>query len=52
MHQLNVKNAFHHDSLSETVYCSQPASFIDPAHPQVACRLNKSLYGPKQVPRV
>jgi hypothetical protein len=37
--------------LSETVYCSQLTSFIDPAHPLLVCRLNKSLYGLKQTPR-
>jgi hypothetical protein len=51
VHQLNVKNAFLHDTLSETVYCSQPAGFVDPAQPQLVCRLNKSLYGLKQAPR-
>jgi hypothetical protein len=50
VHQLNVKNAFIHDTVSETVYCSQPTGFIDPAHPELVCRLNKSLYGLKQAP--
>jgi hypothetical protein len=51
VHQLNIKNVFLHDTLSETVYCSQPAGFVDPAHPQLVCWLNKSLYSLKQVPR-
>jgi hypothetical protein len=51
VHQLNVKNAFLHGTLSETVYCSQPTYFIDPAHPQLVCRLNRSLYGLKQAPQ-
>jgi hypothetical protein len=42
VHQLDVKNAFLHGTLSETVYCSHPASFVDPAHPQLVCWLNKS----------
>jgi hypothetical protein len=51
VHQLDVKNAFLHNTLSETVYCSQPAGFVDPAHPQLVCQLNKSLYVLKQVSR-
>jgi hypothetical protein len=51
IHQLDVKNAFLHSTLIETVYYSQPTGFVDSSRPDFVCRLNKSLYGLKQAPR-
>jgi hypothetical protein len=50
IHQLDLKNAFLHVTLSEIVYCMQPLGFVDSAHLDHVCRLNRSLYGLKQSP--
>jgi hypothetical protein len=50
-HQLDVKNAFLHGLLTEIVYYSQPAGFVDSSRPDMVCRLNRSLYDLKQALR-
>ena len=50
VHQLDINNAFLYGTPAETVYCAQPSGFVDVSQPKNVCRLNKSLYGLKQVP--
>ena len=49
--QLDIRNAFLHGSLKETIYIEQPPDFRDPVHPTYVCKLHKSLFSLKHAPR-
>ncbi|GKA57250.1 ribonuclease H-like domain-containing protein [Tanacetum coccineum] len=51
VHQLDIKNAFLHGDISQTVYMYQPPGFRDSTHPDYVCLLQRSLYGLKQAPQ-
>ena len=51
LEQLDVKTAFLHGDLEETIYMKQPEGFIVDGKLNWVCKLKKSLYGLKQSPR-
>jgi hypothetical protein len=52
LHQMDVNTDFIHGDLLEEMYIDQPPSYVDQTHPNLVCRLKKSLYGLKQTPKV
>nr|GEX61906.1 retrotransposon protein, putative, Ty1-copia subclass [Tanacetum cinerariifolium] len=49
--QMDVKTAFLNSYLDEDIYMVQPEGFVDPKHPRKVCKLQRSIYGLKQVSR-
>lgn len=51
VHHLDVKTAFLHGELKETVYVTQPEGFVVKGSENKVYKLKKALYGLKQAPR-
>ena len=51
VHQMDVKTAFVYGELEEEIYMEQSDGFVVPGEENKVCRLIKSLYGLKQVPK-
>lgn len=51
LQQMDVKTAFLHGNLDEFIVMEQPEGFVDKRYPDRVCRLKRSLYGLKQIPR-
>lgn len=51
VHHLDVKTAFLHGELQETVYVFQPEGFEKKGKEEKVYKLNKALYGLRQAPR-
>nr|GEY27577.1 hypothetical protein [Tanacetum cinerariifolium] len=43
IHELDVKNAFLHGQLSETIYMHQPPGFLNSTNPDYVCHLQRSF---------
>ena len=51
LEQMDVKTAFLHGELEETIYMLKLEGFTQHGHEHLVCKLKESLYGLKQSPR-
>ena len=51
LHQMDVKTAYLNGNLEEELFMKQPKGFVNKSHPELVCKLKKSLYGLKQSAR-
>ena len=51
LHQMDVKTAFLHGELEESIFMEQPEGFIKPGDEEKVCLLKRSIYGLKQSSR-
>ena len=51
LEQLDVKTAFPHGDLEETIYMQQPPGFVKPGEENKVCLMKRSIYGLKQASR-
>ncbi|GJX27410.1 putative ribonuclease H-like domain-containing protein [Tanacetum coccineum] len=51
VYQMDLKSAFHHGTIEEEVYVSQPPGFVDPEFLEKVYKVEKALYGLHQAPR-
>jgi hypothetical protein len=48
---MDVKTAFLNGNIDEELYMMQPEGFVDPKDDGKVCKLQSSIYGPKQASR-
>jgi len=51
IHQMDVKTTFLNGELEEEIYTKQPQRFVHQGGEHLVCKLHKTLYGLKQLPR-